>query len=265
MDKYSFSVGVKEQEQSSCKCIVLSRLRIRVTISGSMNNEVFINAPVVFEVIIYLPIGILFTVIEYISRVICFIKTFLMPHPAFMFNMLLKKPEAWEESVGTSEGYPTYRHKKYPFFQIIVNFEKPIKERYHEEWLENGLFPRLKNKNGTSNGLVRVNFYANGIPLGSEFFNVLDDHRWFVPQPRIEMLEPEEGEWMKRREFCYDTKQIRLAKIIGKIHPTYAEFDGWDIYKFAEKHRIRISECNTNFWAQCKYFFGCLNLTTSKW
>ena len=141
-------------------------------------------------------------------------------NPMVRFKKYLKRPENWEEFQGIDNHLSFYRYKKYPNFQIVVDWDKEIVKNFHEEWINDSLYP-----DKTNNGSYHVRLEANTTLLEKELFVSLDGHRYFVPVPKITILE--KGE----REFYYDIQQIQLANIVGKYH-----FEK-NIYEFAKEQK----------------------------
>jgi len=139
-------------------------------------------------------------------------------NPLTRFKKYLEKSENWEKFQGVENYLSFYRHKKYPNFQIIINWDKELAENFHEEWINDGLYP-----DKTNNALYHVRLEANSMLLGTELFASLDGHRYFVPVPKVLGIKD------NKREFYYDKQQIQLYKIIGKHH-----FEK-DVYEFAKE------------------------------
>ncbi|MBI2054232.1 MAG: hypothetical protein HYT36_02780 [Candidatus Staskawiczbacteria bacterium] len=139
-------------------------------------------------------------------------------NPITRFKRYLKNHEDWEKFYGIEDRFSFYRHRKYPNFQIIIDWSQKVAENFHEEWINDALYP-----DKTNNASYYVRLEANSMLLGKELFVSLDGHRYFVPVPRV--LSIKNGE----RRFYYDKQQIQLTKIIGKHH-----FEK-DIYEFAKE------------------------------
>ncbi|MFA6159824.1 MAG: hypothetical protein WC678_01910 [Parcubacteria group bacterium] len=139
-------------------------------------------------------------------------------NPIIRFKKYLKNSENWEKFQGIESYLSFYRHKKYPNFQIVIDWDKELVENFHEEWINDSLYPDKAN-----NASYYVRLEANSMLLDKELFVCLDGHRYFVPVPKVLRLKNDE------REFYYDKKQIQLAKIIGKHY-----FEK-DIYEFAKE------------------------------
>lgn len=139
-------------------------------------------------------------------------------NPMKRFKKYLKKPLNWEQFQGIENHLSIYRHKKYPNFQIVINWDEEVVENFHEEWINDSLYP-----DKTNNASYYVRLEANSMLLEKELFVSLDGHRCFVPAPKISFGETDE------REFYYDEQQIQLAKIVGKHN-----FEK-DIYEFAKE------------------------------
>ncbi len=167
--------------------------------------------------ILSLLIGVLGLVATLVGTYLTYIS---FVNPIKRFNKYLKNPEDWEKFIGIESHLYFYRHKKYPSFQIVIDWDRSIVENFREEWINDSLYP---DKTNSTSYYVRLE--ANGMLLDKEVFVSLDGHRWFVPVPKIEMSKVKSGE----RNFYYDARQIQLAKIVGKYH-----FDDKDIYGFAK-------------------------------
>lgn len=147
-------------------------------------------------------VGIYFTYISFVN-------------PITRFRKYLKNPKDWEKFQGTEMHLSIFRFKKYPNFQIVIDWDRPVVENYQEEWIRD--YPDKKH-----NASYFVRLEANAMLLGKEQFVSLDGHRYFVPVPRVRVQK--DG----KRNFYYDTQQIQLANIVGEYH------FGDDIYVFAE-------------------------------
>jgi len=142
-------------------------------------------------------------------------------NPMVRFNKYLKKPSNWEKFIGIESHIYFYRYKRYPNFQIVIDWDKVVVENFHEEWINDAMFP-----DKTNNMSRYVQLVVNGMLLEKEVFVSLDGHRYFVPVPRTAI--PDSGS--EERIFYYDERQIQLVNIIGKFY-----FDGQDIYDFVKK------------------------------
>lgn len=184
-----------------------------------MNNDLI--------TILSLMIGILGLVATLVGTYFAYI-SFI--NPMVRFKKYLKNPENWEKFQGIEDHLSFYRHKKYPNFQIVIDWDKELVENFHEEWINDGLYP-----DKTNNASYCVRLEANAMLLDKELFVSLDGHRYFVPVPRVSVSNPETGE----RDFYYDTRQIQLANIVGVYH-----FGDKNIYDFAkaQKKPILIKE-----------------------
>ena len=144
-------------------------------------------------------------------------------NPIKRFNKFLKKSGNWEKFIGIESHLYYYRHKKYPSFQLVIDWDVPIVENFHEEWINDALYPDKIN-----NASYCIRLEVNGMLLDKELFVSLDGHRWFVPVPRVEMSKILKDE----REFYYDERQVQLANIVGKYH-----FLEKNIYDFAKMQK----------------------------
>ncbi len=179
-------------------------------------------------------ITILSLVIGIVGLVATAIGTYLtyisFVNPTKRFNKYLKKPDNWEQFIGIESHLYYYRHRKYPSFQLVINWDRSVVENFHEEWIKDALYP-----NKTNNASYYVMLEANGVLLDKELFVSLDGHRWFVPVPRIQISKIKKDE----REFYYEKRQIQVANIVGKYH-----FEDKNIYDFAKMQSkpIKIKE-----------------------
>ena len=148
-------------------------------------------------------------------------------NPMVRFRWYLKKPNEWEEFQGIESHLSIYRHRKYPMFQLVVDWDKEIVDGFQEEWVNDALYP-----DKTNNATFYVQLVANGMLLDKELFVSLDGHRWFVPVPKISLN-------ADQRDFYYDSRQVQLAHIVGRYH-----FLDHDIYRFArvQNRPIQIAE-----------------------
>ena len=141
-------------------------------------------------------------------------------NPITRFKKYLKNSENWEKFQGIEAHLSLYRHKKYPNFQIVIDWDKELVENFHEEWMNDALYP-----DKTNNASYYVRLEANGMLLDKELFVSLDGHRYFVPVPKVSMSKIKTDE----RDFYYDDKQVQLANIVGIYH-----FGDKGIYGFAK-------------------------------
>lgn len=165
-------------------------------------------------IILSLIIGILGLVATLVGIYLAYI-SFL--NPINRFKKYLKNPKGWEKFQGTETRLSIYRHKKYPVFQIIIDWDKAVVENYQEGWIQD--YPDKEN-----NASYYVRLEANAMLLVKELFVLLDGGRIFVPSPRRLCKNNELIYW-------YDTIQIQLANIIGEY---YCEED---INEFASKQK----------------------------
>jgi hypothetical protein len=142
-------------------------------------------------------------------------------NPIYRFKKYLKKSTDWEKFQGTDTHISIYRHKKYPTFQIIIDWDRPVVENYHEEWIRD--YPDKEH-----NASYYVRLEANSMLLEKELFVSLDGDRGFIPSPRRFSKNNELHYW-------YSMIQIQLANIIGRY--------SWekDIYEFAAQQKKPIS------------------------
>lgn len=145
-------------------------------------------------------------------------------NPLIRFRKYLKKQNDWEKFIGTEAHISIYRHKKYPNFQIVIDWDRPIVENFHEEWINDALYPDKTNNDSHS-----VRLEVSSMLLDQELFVSLDGHRWFVPVPKIERING-------KRNLYYDPQQIQLANIIGRYH-----FLEKNIIDFAKSQKIPIT------------------------
>jgi hypothetical protein len=172
-----------------------------------MNNDL--------TTILSLAVGILGLLASFIGTYLAYI-SFI--NPIIRFNKYLKNPENWEKFQGIEDHLSFYRHKKYPNFQIVIDWDKNISENFHEEWINDGLYPDKKN-----NTSYFVRLEVNTMLLDKELFVSLDGHRYFVPVPEVLRMNN------NKREYYYNVRQIQLANIVGVYH-----FGNKNIYDFAK-------------------------------
>lgn len=144
-------------------------------------------------------------------------------NPLIRFRKFLNKPNNWEKFIGIEPSIYYYRYRKYPNFQIVIDWNNAVVEGFKEEWTDKAHFPDSDN-----NASYFVQLKANGMLLDKELFVSLDGHRYFVPVPRTMMFEEE-------RIFYYDSRQIQLANIIGEYYRDN------DILEFASRVGISIN------------------------
>lgn len=123
-------------------------------------------------------------------------------NPITRFKKYLKNPKGWKKFQGAEIHLSIFRHKKYPNFQIIIDWDKPVVENYQEEWIRD-----YSDREHNTSYFVRLE--ANAMLLEKELFVSLDGGRAFIPSPR-RTLENE------KLVYWYDTMQIQLANIIGE-------------------------------------------------
>ena len=139
-------------------------------------------------------------------------------NPLYRFRKYLERADGWEKFSGLEDHLSFYRYKKYPGFQVVIDWNQPIVENFHEEWINDALYP-----DKTNNASYWVRLETNGMLLDKELFVSLDGHRYFVPVPRTAISK--NGE----RDFYYDARQVQLANIVGRYH-----FGDQNIYDFAK-------------------------------
>jgi hypothetical protein len=145
-------------------------------------------------------------------------------NPLYRLKKYLKKSNDWEKFIGIEDHLSIYRYKKYPNFQIVIDWDREIVDNFHEEWMNDSLYP-----DKTNNTSYCVRLEVNAMLLDKELFVSLDGHRYFVPVPKIANVKN------NKREFYYDKKQIQLANIIGHYH-----FGDKNIYDFIKNQRKAI-------------------------
>lgn len=171
----------------------------------------------------------LITIFSLILGILGFIATFIgtyltyisIVNPIIRFNKFLKNKNGWEKFIGVESNLYYYRYKRYPSFQIVIDWDNPVVENFHEEWMNETL---SFDKTNSDSHLVR--FEVNGMLLDKELFVSIDGHRWFVPVPKVKASKEYE------RSFYYDMRQIYLANIIGKYY-----YEETDIYSFAKTQK----------------------------
>ena len=77
-------------------------------------------------------IGLYFTYISFVN-------------PIGRFNRYLRKPAGWEKFLGVEMYTDIYRYKKYPSFQIVIDWNKELVNNFHESWINDALFPDKTN------------------------------------------------------------------------------------------------------------------------
>lgn len=125
-------------------------------------------------------------------------------NPITRFRKYLKNPKDWGKFQGTEMHLSIYRYKKYPNFQIVIDWDKTVVENYREEWIKD--YPDKEH-----NASYYVRLEANAMLLEKELFVSLDGGRIFVPSPRRTLKNDELVYW-------YDAIQIQLANIIGEYY-----------------------------------------------
>lgn len=168
--------------------------------------------------IISLAIGVLGLVTTIIGTYLTYI-SFI--NPWIRFEKYLKKPNDWEKII-PEQNLTIYRHKKYPGFQVITNWDESIVNNFQEDWIGN--FPDKEH-----NTSYRVRLEANSIFLRKELFVSLDGGRGFVPVPKRKL----DGASF---EYYYDKLQVQLANIIGEYPRGSVE----NIESFAATQKIPI-------------------------
>jgi len=165
-------------------------------------------------IILSLIIGILGLIATLVGAYFTYIS---FVNPICRFKKYLKNSNTWEKFQGAEFHLSIYRHKKYPNFQIIIDWNKAIVEHYQEEWIRD--YPDREH-----NTSYFVRLEANAMLLETELFVSLDGGRAFVPVPRRSSQNGELVYW-------YDIIQIQLANIIGEY--------SWekDIYEFASQQK----------------------------
>lgn len=142
-------------------------------------------------------------------------------NPMIRFRWYLKDHSQWEKFIGTEPHITIYRHKRYSNVQLVVDWNRVVVENYHESWINDVLFPDKMN-----NATYYVRLEMNGMLLAIELFASLDGHRFFVPVPRLSVIEGNEL-------YYYEAVQMQLATIVGRFGLGIS-----DIHAFA-KHQAR--------------------------
>ena len=169
-------------------------------------------------IILSLIIGILGLITTLVGAYFTYIS---FVNPICRFKKYLKNSDTWEKFQGAEFHLSIYRHKKYPNFQIIIDWNKIVVEHYQEEWIKD--YPDREND---VSYFVRLE--ANAMLLETERFVALDGGRIFVPVPRRSSQNDELVYW-------YDLIQTQLANIIGEYYLVK------DIYEFASQQKKPIS------------------------
>src|SRR3989344_4645845 len=99
-----------------------------------MNNDLI--------TIISLLIGLLGLVATLVGTYFTYIS---FVNPIKRFKKYLKNPENWEKFQGIENHLSFYRHKKYPNFQIVIDWDKELVENFHEERMNDALYPDKTN------------------------------------------------------------------------------------------------------------------------
>lgn len=159
-----------------------------------MNNELI--------TILSLIIGILGLIASFIGTYLTYI---FYVNPISRFNKYLKNPKNWEKFQGIENHLTVYRHKKYPNFQIVIDWDKELVRNFHDEWINQSLYP-----DKTNNTSYYIRLEANAMLVDKELFVSLDGHRYFMPVPKFLIDNNNE------RTYYYDKRQVQLAKIVGK-------------------------------------------------
>lgn len=138
-------------------------------------------------------------------------------NPIVRFKKYLKNQKDWEKFQGTEMHLSIFRLKKYPNFQIVIDWDRPVVENYQEEWIRD--YPDREH-----NASYFVRLEANAMLLEKELFVSLDGGRAFIPSPRRTLKNDGLVYW-------YDPIQIQLANIIGEY--------SWekDINEFASQQK----------------------------
>lgn len=137
----------------------------------------------------------------------------------------MKVPSNWEKFQGIENHLSFYRCKKYPNFQLVIDWDREHVKDFFEEWMSS-----VQLNNIMKNASYFVRLEVNGMLLDKELFASLDGHRYFVPVPRIDVAES--GEYV----YYYDSQQIQLANIIGLYN-----FGDCSIVDFVKNQHVNIS------------------------
>jgi len=124
-------------------------------------------------------IGDLITMFGFIVGILGLIATLVGTHLAYIsfvnplkrFNKYLEKADNWERFIGIESHLYYYRYKKYPSFQLVIDWDRAIVENFREEWINDALYP-----DKTNNASYYVRLEANGMLLDKELFVSLDGH-----------------------------------------------------------------------------------------
>lgn len=145
-------------------------------------------------------------------------------NPMRRFKKYLKNQNGWEKFIGIEDHIYFYRYRKYPNFQITIDWDKEIVANFYEEWIDNLL---ISDKDNNASYIVGIEI--NSILMDKELFVSLDGHRYFVPVPN--RIIAKEG----KANFFYSQRQVQLANIVGRYH-----FEK-NIFEFAKNADINIS------------------------
>src|SRR5690554_1866703 len=104
-------------------------------------------------------LGLLIGVLGFVATLVGTYLTYIsFLNPIKRFNKYIKSPESWEKFIGIESHLYYYRHKKYPSFQIVIDWNRSVVENFHEEWINDALYP-----NKTNNASYYVQLVANAI------------------------------------------------------------------------------------------------------
>ncbi|MCF6765189.1 hypothetical protein L3V82_05350 [Thiotrichales bacterium 19S3-7] len=142
-------------------------------------------------------------------------------NPIKRFKKYVKNSNDWERFHRIENLIDCFRHKKYPTFQLIIDYDLVIVKDFSEDWI--GACP-----DKGSNASYHVQYKVNDMLFKTELFVLLDGGRNFVPVPRVEVNQDQPNS----RQFYYDIEQIQIANIVGKYH-----FED-NIYDYAMNHKI---------------------------
>lgn len=168
--------------------------------------------------IISLSIGILGLIATILGTCLAYIS---LVNPWVRFEWYLKNARSWEK-ITLDRHLTIYRHNKYPGFQIITDWDRPVVENFREGWMADFL-------DMEHNVSYSARIEANGTYIRDELFVSVDGGRGFVPVPRYRLD-------ANSNKYYYDKIQVQLANIICEYPRGYGE----DIKGFAASQKIPI-------------------------
>ena len=179
------------------------------------------------------------SLISMLVTIIAFYLTYLtFINPISRYFSLLSKPDRWVRITGGHQMINTFRHQIYSQYSIEIDNEDRIAEHFYEAWMDEILIP---DQTHNSSYYVRVN--CNGSLLATELFVSLDGHRYFVPVPRVRMVQG------KPRYFI-EPHQLQLSKIVGRFYHNETPIGFW-----SRSSLVRLTQPRT-LWHRVKLVLG---------